>query len=127
MILNVVGVSNSGVGSVDSDSFTITEAIPANMALRVADFDGLNAGPVLFTDGTPSSGVTYNFGALNDAGDDVEFSDNNAASFVYSPTANAAGTDLAVTHVRIRPKSIFLGDTGGGFPSAEFSFKTVVQ
>ena len=127
VILNVVGVSNSGVGAVDSDSFTITEAIPANMALRVADFDGLNAGPVLFTDGTPSSGLTYNFGGLNDAGDDVEFSNNDATSFVYSPTANAAGTDLAVTHVRIRPKSIFLGDTGGGIPSAEFSFKTVVQ
>ena len=82
---------------------------------------------MLFTDGIPLSGLTYSFGGLNDAGDDVEFSNNNAVSFVYSPTADAAGTDLAVTHIRVRPKNIFFGDTGGGSPNAEFSFKTIVQ
>ena len=127
IVLNTAITSNSGDGPVDADSFIITETIPANTALRVADFDGLTAGPVQFSDGSPASGLTYSFVALGNTGDDVSFSSDNGASFTYTPSPDANGVDLAVTHIRISPQATFLGNTGSGDPSASFAFKTVVQ
>jgi hypothetical protein len=127
IILNVTNVRNSAPGAADAGSLVITEAVPANMALRVADFDGGTAGPVRFTNGTPASGLSYTFVTLGDPGDDVSFSNNNGASYSYTPVADANGTDLAVTSIRINPKNTFLGNTGGGDPQADFAFKLVVQ
>ncbi|HSD68694.1 MAG TPA: hypothetical protein VLB07_04035, partial [Woeseiaceae bacterium] len=127
IMLNVTNVRNSGPGAADAGSLVITEAVPANMALRVADFDGSTVGPVRFTDGTPSSGLSYSYVSLGDAGDDVSFSNNNGATYTYSPVADANGTDLAVTNIRINPKNNFLGNTGSGDPQADFAFKLVVQ
>ena len=98
-----------------------------SFALRVADFNGLTSGPVQFTDGTPSSGLSYTFVGLGDPGDDVEFSNDNGVSFSYMPVADASGADITVTHIRILPKNAFLGDTGSGNPSADFAFKTIVR
>ena len=39
-----------------------------------------------------------------DASDDLAFSNNNGASFTYTPVANADGVDPNVTHIRINPK-----------------------
>lgn len=127
IMLNVTNVRNAGLGAADSGSLVITEAVPANMALRVVNFDGTTAGPVRFTNGTPSSGLSYTFVALGAPGDDVSFSDNNGATYTYTPVADANGTDIAVTNIRINPKSTFLGNSGAGDPQADFAFKLVVQ
>jgi hypothetical protein len=127
ILLNTSITSNSGDGSVDANSFIITEAIPANMALRVADFDGVTAGPVQFNDGSPASGLTFSFIGLGNTSDDISFSSDNGASFAYMPSPDANGVDLAVTHIRINPQATFQGNTGSGDPSASFAFKTVVQ
>ena len=63
----------------------------------------------------------------SDAGDDVSFSNDGGATFTYAPTADANGVDLTVTHIRINPKSNFLGNTGSGDPSFEAYFKAIVQ
>lgn len=123
----LVMTTNSGTGPVDTDTLVITDPIPANMALRVIDFDGVTSGPVQFVDGAPVSGLTYSFVALGDAGDDVSFSNDGGASFTYSPTADANGVDLTVTHIRINPKADFLGNTGSGDPSFEVYIKAIVQ
>lgn len=127
IMLNVTNVRNSGPGTADSGSLVITEAVPANMGLRVVDFDGATAGPVQFTNGTPSSGLSYTFVALGNAGDDVSFSNDNGATYGYIPVADANGTDLAVTNIRINPKNEFLGNSGAGDPRADFAFKLVVR
>ncbi len=127
IMLNVTNVRNAGPGAADSGSLIITEAVPANMALRVVNFDGATTGPVRFTNGTPSSGLSYTFVALGNTGDDVSFSNNNGASYNYSPAADANGTDLAVTNIRINPKNTFLGNSGAGDPQADFAFKLVVR
>ena len=127
IVLNTVITSNSGDGSVDAGTFIITEAIPANMALRVTDFDGVTAGPIQFSDGSPASGLTYSFIALGNISDDVSFSNDSGASYTYTPSPDASGVDLAVTNIRITPQATFLGNTGSGDPSASFAFKTVVQ
>jgi hypothetical protein len=82
---------------------------------------------VRFTNGTPPSGLTYTFVSLGNAGDDVSFSNNNGATYTYTPVANANVTDHAVTNIRINPKSTFLGNTGLGDPQANFAFKLVVR
>ena len=123
----LVMTTNSGTGPVDTDTLVITDPIPANLAFRVIDFDGVTSGPVQFVDGAPVSGLTYSFVALGDAGDDVSFSNDGGATFTYSPTADANGVDLTVTHIRINPKADFLGNTGSGDPSFEVYFKAIVQ
>jgi len=123
----LIGTTNTGAGVVDLDTLQVTDAIPTNTVLRVTDFDGSTTGPVLLVDGTPSSGLTYTFTSLADPGDDVSFSDDGGATFVYSPVAIANGTDPAVTHIRVNPKGIFAGDSGSGDPSFQIFFKSLVQ
>ena len=127
IMLNTLTLTNTGPGTVDADSIVITEEIPASVDLRVIDFDGATLGPLAFSDGSPASGISYTFTTLASATDDVEFSNNGGASFTYTPSADANGADPAVTHIRIRPGAAFQGDTGGGSPSAEFSFKTIIE
>lgn len=126
-VINETTVQNSGTGSVDNNSVVITETIPADMALLVVDFDGVTAGPVRFTDGSPSSGLSYNYNSLGNNGDDIEFSNDGGASYSYTPVPDANGVDAAVTNIRIHPGNRLRGDTGSGAPSAVFAFKMIVQ
>lgn len=126
-VLNTSRIRNSGTGPVNANTVVISEPIASDMALRVSNFDGVTAGPVQFLDGSPASGLTYTFTALNDLGDDVAFSNDYGASFSYTPVADANGTDVAVTNIRINPKNALRGNTGSGDPAASFSFKAVVK
>jgi hypothetical protein len=126
-MLNEVGITNSGFGAVDAGSVIITEAIAANTALRVTDFDGSTPGPIRFADGSPDSNLSYTFTSLADPSDDVAFSNNNGATYTYTPVPDANGIDVNVTNIRITPQNTLQGDTGSGPPTATFEFKTVVQ
>lgn len=127
IIVNVNSVRNAGSGPVDADTLVVSEAIPANMALRVVDFDAVTTGPVQFVDGSPPSGLTYSFTSLGDAGDDVAFSDDNGVTYDYTPSPDANGVDSAVTNIRINPKNVLFGNSGFGDPVASFAFKSIVQ
>jgi hypothetical protein len=126
VILNEIAVYNSGPGAADASSFIITDALDAAAALRVADFDGVTAGPLQFLDGAIATGMTFTFTALGDIGDDLAFSSDGGLSFSYTPVPDANGVDPAVTHIRITPSGQFQGDSGSGTPSATFLFKTVI-
>ncbi len=123
----LVEVTNSGPGTVDNDTTFISDPIPANMALRVIDYDGGNSGPVAFVDGSPVSGLTYTFTSLGSSTDDVEFSDDGGSTWTYTPVDSGDGTDPAVTDIRINPKGIFANNTGSGDPSFQLRFKAVIQ
>ncbi|MBT8066755.1 MAG: DUF11 domain-containing protein [Gammaproteobacteria bacterium] len=122
----MISLTNSGGGPVDADTLVVTDPLPANMALRVLDFDGSTAGPVQFIDGSPASGLSYSFVALDDITDDVEFSDDGGATFDYEPQADANGVDTAVNAIRINPKGAF-ASSGGGDPNLQLAFKMIVQ
>lgn len=126
IVLYTISTTNTGSGSADPNSVVIAEPVPAGTALRVIDFDGSNAGPVAFVDGTPSSGLTYSFTGLGDAGDDIEFSSDGGSTYTYTPVADADGVDTAVTHMRITPQGTFLFSTSGN-PNFSLMFKNVVQ
>ncbi|MDX1517221.1 MAG: DUF11 domain-containing protein, partial [Woeseiaceae bacterium] len=119
--------TNSGTGPTDPDTVAITDAIPANTALRVTDFDASTPGPVSFVDGTPASGLSYTFVSLGDTGDDIEFSDDGGSTYGYTPVPDASGVDVNVTHVRVTPQGSLLGNAGAGNPNFQLFFLTVVQ
>lgn len=123
-----IQIANSGTGAVDAGTLSITDAIPAGVVLRVADFDTGTPGPVAFADGTPPSGLSYSFVSLDDLGDDVAFSaDGGLDNFEYEPVPDANGVDPNVTHIRITPSGSLLGNTGSGDPNAEVRFLVVIQ
>lgn len=104
-----IRVTNSGTASVDADTVSVTDPIPANSQLCVATVGNCTAPS--FADGTTSSALTvaafeYSFVAGATACDN--------ASFVgTSPTADADGYDSTVTCVRQAPTGSMAGS--GGF------------
>ena len=126
-VLYTLSIANQGPGAVDNDSVVVTDAIAADVCMKVVDLGVAGSGPVAFQDGTPSSNLTYSFVSLADPADDLEFSSDGGASFTHMPTANAQGCDPAVTHIRILPKGTLPADTGSGSPQAEFTFRVVVN
>jgi uncharacterized repeat protein (TIGR01451 family) len=123
----LIATTNSGTGQVDADTLFVSDPIPANIAIRVVDFDGVTTGPVQFINGATPSGLSYSFVALSDLADDVAFSDDGGVTFDYTPTANADGVDAAVTNIQINPKGVFEGSSGAGDPSMQLMFKAVIQ
>lgn len=123
----LIATANSGSGIVDADTLFVTDVIPNNTALRVTDFDGATAGPVLLVEGSPPSGLNYTFTSLADPADDVSFSNDGGATFNYTPVAAANGTDPSVTHIRVNPKGLLAGDSGAGAPNFQVFFKAVIQ
>lgn len=117
-----ITVANTGPGRVDADTLVISDAVPTNTSLFVGNLGASPAGPVAF--GDAGSGLAFSFASLASTADDVEFSSNNGGTWTYSPVADAAGYDAAVTHVRLRPKGRMAGWSGSGaYPSFTLSFK----
>jgi len=80
------------------------DAIPTADALRRAcDLGGAGSGPVVFTNGSPASGLTYTFTSLASTTDSIAFSNDGGATYTYTPVADANGYDSNVTHFRISP------------------------
>ena len=127
IVLYTVQLTNIFTDPVDADTVTISDPIPANLSLRVVDYDGGNPGPVAFVDGSPASGLSYTFISLGSSTDDVEFSNDGGSTWTYTPVDSGDGTDPAVTDIRVNPKGIFAGSGGGGDPSFQVLFKVVVQ
>ena len=109
-----ITASNTGSGEVDSDSLSVADPIPVNVAMFVGDLGAAGSGPVEFTDGTgsASSGLSYNFGGLADPTDDVEFS-IDGADYSYVPVPDVDGFDAAVRFIRVNPAGPFLGGAPG--------------
>jgi len=124
--LYTLTVTNQGAGPVDNNSVAIADPIPANTCMYVNDINGAGSGPVQFVNGTPSSALTWTFSALNSTTDDLEFSNDNGATWTYVPTAGANGCDVAVTDVRMRPKGT-MPASGGGSPNFQLRFRVVVK
>lgn len=90
----------------DTDSLIISDPIPVNTVLFVADLpDYVGSTPVVFNPN--SSTLTLNFNTLSDLTDDVDFSSDGGATWTYVPMADANGVDAAVTDIRLKPKGSF--------------------
>lgn len=119
-------VTNQGSGALDNNSVAIVDAIPATTRLFVGNLGLPGSGPVAFTNGSPTSGLTWTFTSLASATDDIQFSNDGGVTWTYTPTADANGCDGAVTHIRMSPKGTMPGN-GGGNPYFELRFRVVVK
>jgi hypothetical protein len=124
--LYTVRITNQGALGLDNNSVSIVDAIHPATKLFVSDVGGPGSGPIAFTNGTPSSGLTWTFTALNNVTDDLEFSNDNGATWTYVPTPDADGCDVAVTNIRMQPNGTMPG-IGGGDPYFELRFRVVVR
>lgn len=104
----------------------VTDPIPVNTQLFVGDLGVAGSGPVKFTQGTPTSGLSYTFNSLASTTDDVSFSNNSGTSYVYTPV-NAGGFDANVTNININPKNAFACSTTGSTPTAQFEFDVGIK
>ncbi len=124
-----LAIANTGSGPADNDTVVVTDPIPANTRLFLGDLSP-GAGPVTFVQGTPSSALTWAYGGLASAIDDLEFSNDGGATFTLVPTAAGDGYDATaprVTHVRMRPKGQMAGNSGGGNPAFSLRFKVRIE
>ena len=127
MEIYTLRLTNQGSGTVDNNTVAIVDAVPANTTLCVQDLGVVGSGPLAFTNGTPSSALTYTFAGLANGGDDLEFSNNGGSSWAYTPVANANGCDPAVTHIRVKPKGTMAAASGAGNPYFEVRFRVRVN
>jgi len=113
-----ITLTNSGPGTIDSGTLVITDPVPANSAMYVATSAG---NPVEFVNGTPGSGLTYNY-ATN-----VTYSSTGVGGpWTYTPVPDADGFDPLVRAVRIAPTGV-MSATGGGNPSFTIQFRVRIN
>jgi hypothetical protein len=120
-----ITVTNTGTGQTDNNSINISDLIPSNTSLYVNDISGANTGPVRFIDGSPPSGLTYNFSGLSSTTDNIIFSSNSNNNYI--PTATAEGIDPSVSKISVTPSGNLLGENGSGNPSFTLKFRVMVN
>ena len=121
-----ITVTNQGSGASDANTVRLADAVPSQLELVVTDIGGAGSGPVLFTQGSPTSGLTYTFTSLASNADSLEFSNDGGTTWNYTPTANGNGTDPAVTNFRIAPTGTFAANAGTA-PSFSIQFRMRVK
>ncbi len=122
-----IGARNSGMSPADNNSIIISDVIPSNTALYVGDISGAGSGPLRFVDGSPPSGLSYNFSGLASTSDGLSFSNDNGVTYSYTPSPDAEGVDASVTNIRISTLGQFLAANGSGNPSFMILFRVRVQ
>lgn len=127
-MLYTILVTNTGQGTVDDNTTVITDPMPVNTELFVADISGAGSGPVLFTDGATPSGLSYTFIDLASAADSLSFSGDGGVSYNKSDTtADANQCDSTVTHLKISLGGTFSASDGTNHPSFSVKFKLRVK
>ena len=109
-------ITNQGPGTVDASTLVISEFVPPNSDLYVTTVSG---DPIAFVDGTPVSGLAYNYAA------NVTYSNQpgGLAPYTYTPVPDVAGFDPNVTGMRIAPTGTMNAASMSGNPSFTIRFR----
>jgi hypothetical protein len=126
VVYNIV-ITNTGSGVADANTIVVTDPVPTNTMIYVKDFGATGSGPVSFTDGSTSSGLTYSFVALGSASSNLSFSNNNGSTYTYTPVADANGFDANVTNIKINPQGTMNATTSGSSPSFTLQFRVRIK
>lgn len=102
----LITVTNTGTSATQADTVTVWDDGPADAKLCLI---GRAGGPIIFNDPGGNSNLTYSFSSLASTTDNLEFSNNDGASFGYTPVADGDGCDTSVTDFRVRPRGAFAG------------------
>jgi len=113
-----ITVTNSGPGTVDAGTLAITDPIPANSSLYVSTSSGE---PVMFVDGTPPSGLSYNYPT------NVSYSAiGENGPWTHVPSPDAQGFDAAVRAIRVVPGGS-MNAAGSGNPGFTLQFRVRIH
>ena len=123
-VLYTLRVTNTGPGTVDNNTVFVNDPIPANTELFVGDLGGAGSGPIVFVQGSPTTTLSWTYTALNNAADDVDFSNDNGSTWTYVPTPPY---DTGVNRIRLKPKGTLAGASGGLNPYFELRFRVRVK
>ncbi len=96
----LITVANSGTSATDANSVVVRDDGPADAKMCLISRTG---GPIIFNEPGGSSGLTYTFASLSTTTDSIEFSNDNGATFGYTPSPDGEGCDTAITNFRVRP------------------------
>ncbi|MDY7098728.1 MAG: DUF11 domain-containing protein [Pseudomonadota bacterium] len=103
----LISVSNTGISSTTADSVIVTDDHPGDLKMcRILEASG----PVVFNDPGNDTGLTYTFAGIGIGTDDLEFSNDNGATFNYTPVDDGEGCDANITDFRLNPA----GEMAGG-------------
>ena len=111
-----IGVTNPNAYAMDANSVEIVDPTPIRLRLCAVDVGPAGSGPVVFTDGAPSSTLAFTYGGLASLTDSVDFSNNGGTSWDYVPSPASDGCDSAITTLRVKP-------TGSLSASGKFSLR----
>lgn len=113
----LITVTNTGVSNTDADSVVVLDDGPSDAKMCLI---ARNGGPVIFADPSNNSSLIYDYGGTGSvagdlalASDDLEFSNDDGATFTYTPVDDGEGCDTAITDFRVRPGGAF--SAGGNF------------
>ncbi|MEM8983318.1 MAG: hypothetical protein AAGC71_09840 [Pseudomonadota bacterium] len=112
-----IDVSNAGATSPDGNSLIVDDAIPTELAMCVSTACFGDA-PVAFDDS--ASPIPTGMAIAG-----VAYSNDNGASFAYTPTPDADGYDAAITDVRVTLSGTLPGIASSGAP--RFALRIVAE
>ena len=116
-------VLTNNQGSPDSGTVAITDPLPANVILYVGNLSG--GAPYIFTDGTPSSGLSMTWVSLASTTDSIQFF--NAAGTQITPVPDANGFDANVRSIKLLMNGQFNAKTGATAPNCNIQFQVKIQ
>jgi hypothetical protein len=124
VILYTIKVTNVGnPRGASPDTVVITDPMPSNTELFVNVINGVGSGPVFFTEGTTPSGLSYAMVSLTSTTDNISFSNDSGASFLYTPSPDVDGYDGAVTDIKVSLNGAFDASSVEPHPSFSISFR----
>ncbi|MEL7197465.1 MAG: hypothetical protein AAGL10_04040 [Pseudomonadota bacterium] len=126
IVTYLITVTNSGNAPPNLGTVIVTEELPAELDLVVADFGGPGSGPIAFANGSPPAGMTCGFTSFASTTDCYSFS-TDGVDFTYTPADSGDGTDPNVRYVRAQPSGFMNGDTGSGDPQFTLNLRARIR
>jgi len=122
----LITVFNAGNAPPAEGSVFVTEELPDQLALILADFGTAGSGPIEFADGSPATNVLCPFDGFASSSDCYSFS-TDGTDFTYVPTESGDGTDPNVRFIRIRPSGVMSAQLGAGPPNFELRLSARIR
>jgi hypothetical protein len=116
LVTYTIAIANTGSLAVDNNSLFVVDRLPAGMTYNAS-------GTAIFTQGTPTSGLTFN------PATDLRFAGAGAPPANFAACTLPAGTGFnpAIRYVCIRPQGSMAAATGAGQPSFSVGLPTRID
>lgn len=115
---------NEGEASPDNNSVVVADPLPPRMIMCVTNLCSGAASPVQVVNGTPSSGLLFNYAT------DVKYSNQvgGGAPYNYTPVPDTDGYDELVKGLQVTPSGVFNSSSGSApYPNFDVIFRTKIK